>query len=415
MNDNEHSTPIELEVVPLTAIEAITRAEVDIQISTAKKYPRVLSEFKRRALAMVTLDEETAASCLFRLTRKSKDGIKVIEGESIRMAEIVAATYGNMRSAAQIVEQTPRYVKVRAVSHDLETNNLIAVEKMARTTYKDGQPYNDDMAIMIANATISKALRDAIFRVVPRSMIRSITDEARKVAIGTAATLAARRSKAVVWARSLKIDMARVWAVLEVKGEEDIGLDQLEALTGLRTAIRDGEQTVDDTFPAIADTPNLAYQQSPSTSEQSAPIASNVTPLPAEAPKRRGRPPKVESEPQPDQGIEVGPVETGSEAEVPMQAESQVPPTIAVGTLPPSTPGSSLAHQRLYSFLTDNGIDWDTFSGWLRTTGRAPEPPNGLDEMSDKLADAVARDTKGLAKCATLYATKAPHQNGGAK
>jgi recombination protein RecT len=171
-------------------------------------------------------------------------------------------------------------------------------------------------------------------------------------------------------------------------------------------------RTVDSTaqdraLPELPSTPNLAYQIP--TEENTA------TPIPFEAPKRRGRPPKVESEPQPDQGIEVGPVETGSEAEVPMQAESQVPPTIAVGTLPPSTPGSSLAHQRLYSFLTDNGIDWDTFSGWLRTTGRAPEPPNGLDEMSDKLADAVARDTKGLAKCATLYATKAPHQNGGAK
>lgn len=247
-------TPLELEVVQPSALEAINRAEVDIQIATAHRFPRSLEKFIKRATAMATLDQEIAESCIYKLKRRNEDGTqKIIEGESIRLAEIVAASYGNMRIAAQITEQTPTRVTVRAVAHDLETNVLFAQEKVAKTVKRNGEPYSEDMQVIAANALVSKATRDAIFRVIPKSMVKSIKDAARKVAIGDSTTLTERRTKAMAWVKTLGIELSRVFLAIGVKGESEIGLEQLETLIGLHTAIKEGDMTPEQAFPAIGD------------------------------------------------------------------------------------------------------------------------------------------------------------------
>jgi len=72
------------------ALEQIEKANIDIQIATAHTYPRSLALFNKRALEMVTLDEETAQSCIYRRpVGKEKGKVIYAEGKSIRMAEIV--------------------------------------------------------------------------------------------------------------------------------------------------------------------------------------------------------------------------------------------------------------------------------------------------------------------------------------
>src|SRR4051794_13584258 len=80
-------------------VEAITRGEIDMQIRTARAYPRNITTFKREALALACLDEETASSMFYVVPR----GGKMIEGPSIRMAEIVGSAFGNLRYGARIV------------------------------------------------------------------------------------------------------------------------------------------------------------------------------------------------------------------------------------------------------------------------------------------------------------------------
>jgi hypothetical protein len=247
-------TSLELEVVQPSALEAINRAEVDIQVATAHRFPRSLAKFLKRATEMATLDAEVAESCIYKLKRKNEDGSqKIIEGESIRLAEIVAASYGNMRIAAQITEQTPTRVTVRAVAHDLETNVLFAQEKVAKTVKRNGEPYSEDMQVIAANALVSKATRDAIFRVIPKSMVKSIKEAAKKVAIGDSTTLTERRTKAMNWVKTLGIEISRVFATLGVKGEAEIGLEQLETLIGLHTAIKEGDLTPEQAFAVIGE------------------------------------------------------------------------------------------------------------------------------------------------------------------
>lgn len=252
---------IDAELVPVenSALQAITKGEIDIQIATAHKFPRSIELFKKRGIEMACIDEETAASCLYsRPVGTDADGKqKYAEGMSVRMAEIVAACYGNIRFGAMIIEQTPRYVKCRGFAHDLEANSagssevIEATVKKPRAGQKEGDPYDERMRIVIAKAALAKARRDAIFQVVPRALAKPLEAAVRKLLTGDEKSITRRRAIVMKWIADLKIDSARVFHALGIKGEADLSIEILEKLTGLRTAINDGDVTLDEAFPPI--------------------------------------------------------------------------------------------------------------------------------------------------------------------
>lgn len=249
-----HGDVIDPSVVNPNALEVLQRAEIDVQITTAKRYPRSIEQFKRRATEMASLDAETASSCIYRRPVGKENGRPVFaEGMSIRMAEIVAACYGNIRSASRIIEQTDRYVKCQGVCHDLETNNCSSSEVIESTVDKNGRPYSERMRVVLAKACLAKAHRDAIFKVVPRALARPIELAAREVIAGDKKSLGERRQLAEGWVNSLKIDPKRVFNALDVQGWADVTNDHLVELTGIRTAIKDGETSVDEAFPPLED------------------------------------------------------------------------------------------------------------------------------------------------------------------
>ena len=246
-NETQH---VEAVVVAPNALEQIERASIDIQIATAKKYPRSMETFYARATAMVTLDETTAASCLYRRpVGKEGNQMKYAEGESVRLAEIVAASYGNIRVAGRITEMEPRYVKAQGVAHDLETNALYAAEVVESTVNRHGVPFSERMRVVVAKAAQSKAIRDAIFRVIPKSLCKPLANKAKEVAKGDIKTFEAKRKAVVAWIKSLKIEPKRVWDAIGIKGEADISVEVLLLLAGLKTAIEEGDCTINEAFP----------------------------------------------------------------------------------------------------------------------------------------------------------------------
>lgn len=250
---NETSSKSEdLEVLPPSASEALESAAVNSQIATAKRYPRSLQLFKSRAIDMACLDDETAESCLYRRPVGKKDGVQQFaEGMSIRMAEIVGASYGNLRVQAQIIEQTPRFVRARGTAIDLESNYASSSEVIEATVKRDGTPYDERMRIVIAKAALSKAKRDATFSVVPRALAKPVETAVRNLLMGDSEALTKRRAKVVAWISKLGIDPKRVYGAIGLKGEADLGVEHLEHLTGLRTALKDNEVTIDEAFPDL--------------------------------------------------------------------------------------------------------------------------------------------------------------------
>lgn len=422
MNEETHSEntdeprTLTLETVPLTAI---VRAEVDCQIATAKQYPRSFAKFLKRAEEMVLLDEETARSCFYQLRRwdKKKGEWVMIEGESIRMAEIVVACYGNLRIDARIIDQTPTRVTVRAACHDLEANNMIASELQTKTTYKTGEPLPEDVAVMLANGLISKGIRNSVFRIVPRALVRRLRVKARDVANKEdgAIPFDDRRKKAVAWAESKGVDMKRFFAALGVAGEADITTDQLELLTGLRQSIKDNELTLDQAFPMLNDrddapispkdhpkttqptqttAPSMA---DPTTASASAPAAAAQ---PAEEKKKRSKkeaatPAVTATEPQPaitiadkpaDPAVDDEPLRTQppqEEAEQPSRNRlSFVEPEAAPEPAEETSLGNILAEvddltpeqEKMKTIFEMNGLSFADFFGWA-TDKKTITPP----------------------------------------
>lgn len=227
-----------------TALYLLTKAEIDTQISTAKAFPRSVTVFVKKAMSMATMSEEVAASCTYALPRAGKS----IEGPSVRMAELVVAAYGNIRAGAMIIANDGKTITARGTCHDLENNVAAQVEVKRRITDKNGKTFNDDMQVIVGNAACSIAYRNAVYKVIPMAIVNPIWEEAKKVAKGTAATLVERRSKALEYFKGLGVTDKQICDVLEIKKVEDIDLDKLSTLTGMRAAIKNGESTVKDLF-----------------------------------------------------------------------------------------------------------------------------------------------------------------------
>ena len=138
---------------------------------------RNITAFKRQAMDMATLDDETAASCFYCLPR----GGKKIMGPSARLAEIVASAWGNMRAQSKVVEVNDKEVVAEGACWDLEKNVLISVQVRRRITDSKGIRFNDDMIVVTGNAASSIALRNAVFKVVPAAMTKSIYEAVKQI------------------------------------------------------------------------------------------------------------------------------------------------------------------------------------------------------------------------------------------
>jgi hypothetical protein len=244
----------EYSVIASPAMEALARSELDVQIVTARRFPRSLAHFKARALTMIRLDVETAQSCFYVLPRRQRqaDGTlkrENVEGPGVRLAEIAQGAYGNTRAGARIVAETDREVVAQGFCHDLETNTAVVMEVQRRIVDRNGRRFSDDMITMTKNAACAIARRNAIFAVIPRAFINPLVEEAKKVAAGDEKTLSERRQRALAAFAEMGVSAAAVCDRLERRGIEDIDLEDIALLSGLRTAIRDRETTVEAEFP----------------------------------------------------------------------------------------------------------------------------------------------------------------------
>lgn len=236
------------------ALEARTRAEIDIQISTAKRFPRPeLSIIRDKVRDLALVDQETAESCWYALPRAGK----VIEGPGVRFTEILATCYQNLRMAGRVVGIDEKFVTCEGACLDLENNVGASSEVKRRITDKYGKRFKDDMIVVTANAAIAIATRNAIFKVVPRGLFKTTLDEIRKVGMGDERSLTQTRDAALAYFAGQGVNEERVLALIEKHAREDMTHEDVSTLRGLVTALKEGATTVDDAFPQQADSGKL--------------------------------------------------------------------------------------------------------------------------------------------------------------
>lgn len=228
--------------------EAQARAEIDIQISTAKKYPRNAMRSAETVIAVISKDKELAKSCIYSLPRAGKE----INGASVHLARFLASEYGNLRVDAKIVEIGDTMVTAQAVAFDLEKNYAIRTEVKRRITDKKGQRYPEDMIVVTCNAGLAIASRNAILQVIPVTVVDKVFKACQKAIVGDMSTeqLMLKRRKEVLdgFLNIYNVTEVEILALLELETANQIKEPQILTLVGLGQALKDGDTTVTEAF-----------------------------------------------------------------------------------------------------------------------------------------------------------------------
>ena len=226
-----------------TMLEALNRSEVDMQIATAKAYPRDVKKSLERIKAMAKADEETANGCFYHLSRGGDE----INGVSVRMAEIIASCWGNLRVQSRIIGNDGRTITAQGVCHDLESNLAVSVEVKRKITGKNGQTFSEDMQVVTGNAACAIAFRNAVLKVVPKAITQGVINEVQEEAKKNI-DLAKNRQQCVGYFVSLGVAETQLFEFLGINTMEEITADMIMNLRGIATAIKEGTTTVQETF-----------------------------------------------------------------------------------------------------------------------------------------------------------------------
>lgn len=243
----DFETTDHVEVMQLSVVEAQDRAAIDMQITTAKRYPRNVQRAINNSIAIITLDVETAKTCHYSVPR----GGKSVSGPSVHLAKILAQNWGNMRVETKVVATDERHVTSQAVAFDLETNLAIKVEVKRSIMGKFGR-FNDDMITVTGNAGNSIALRNAILAVIPKGVVDKCYNTAKAMITGDIsdeAKLIARRKQVVDGLKdTYSITEKDILAAIGKQAVNHITADDIITLIGIGQAIKDGDTTVDEAF-----------------------------------------------------------------------------------------------------------------------------------------------------------------------
>lgn len=243
-NQNEEITIIEAD---MQTIYQQDKAMVDVQISTAKSFPRNIKRSTENAIAIVTMDVATASTCTYSVPRAGK----AITGASVHLAKILAQVWGNMRVEAKVINVDGKHVTSQAIAFDLENNLAIKVEVKRSITTKTGR-MSDDMIVVTGNAANSIALRNAVLSVIPRAIVDKVYGEAKKTITGDVsdATKLIKKRKQVF--DGLKdtygVNESEVLSVVGKAAIDHVTPEDLVVIIGVAQAIKDGDTTVNDAF-----------------------------------------------------------------------------------------------------------------------------------------------------------------------
>jgi hypothetical protein len=239
----------EVQLTPIANMDAATRSEINLQVQFAMDHPRKISVVLKEIEELVTLNQEIAEESFYTLKRKNADGsVKLIQGPSIRFAEVLCYCWGHVRWQKEISDLDNEFVTGLGIFMDLQRNIVGRVKTKRRITDKNGKRYGADMIQVTGNASSSLAYRNAVTGTIPQALWKGILEKAKVVAVGGTASIGEKRVKALEYGAKIGVSQEQIFETLGIQGINDIGVDELIALKGLFNSLKDGETTIEEAF-----------------------------------------------------------------------------------------------------------------------------------------------------------------------
>lgn len=235
--------------VDVEVFEAQERAAIDIQVSTAKRYPRNLIKVRDNSVAIACMNKETAESCRYVKPIGDK---KTTSGASVHLARIVCQQFGNIRVQQRIKQISEKTIIAEAVALDLETNYAVCAEARRSIIDKYGKRYKESIIETNAMAVMAIAERNAILKIIPKSIVDTVYGEAFKKANGdlsdNAKLLIAKNNAFEFMLQNYGATEDEVCACLGLKTKEAITAEHVATLRGYVQALKDKELTPEELF-----------------------------------------------------------------------------------------------------------------------------------------------------------------------
>lgn len=232
-------------------MDAIEKANVDVQVSTAKQFPRNITRAIQNSIVMATIDPDTAQTMRYALPR----GGKPITGPSVHLAKLIVSNWGNIRAEAKVVQITDSQVVSRGTCWDLENNVATAIEVRRNIKNKNGQRFSDDMITVVGNAANSIAFRNAVFSTIPKAVTDKVYKAAQECITGDLsdeAKLLQKRTNCLKFFNDeYGITEEEVIKLCGKQTVNQIKADEIALMLGIYQSLKDGDTTIEEVLEPI--------------------------------------------------------------------------------------------------------------------------------------------------------------------
>ena len=225
-------------------------AQVQAAMMIAQKFPRNEAVVEKRIEQSCSRFKLASTACY----TYSRGGTE-IQGPSIRLAEALARSMGNIKYGIEEVSQANGESKVRAYAYDLETNTQaerIFVVKHERSTKKGKTALSDGRAIYELTANQgARRVRACILELIPADLVDFAVEKCTATVKAnlkiTPDSIAAMEQAFLAYGVTRPMIEAFIQRKLEA-----VTTDQFIRLRNIWTGLKDGISKVDDFFDTTA-------------------------------------------------------------------------------------------------------------------------------------------------------------------
>ena len=232
-------------------MDAIEKANVDVQVATAKQFPRNITRAIQNSIVMATIDPDTAQTMRYALPR----GGKPITGPSVHLAKLIVSNWGNIRAEAKVVQITDSEVVSRGTWWELENNVATAIEVRRNIKSKNGQRFSDDMITVVGNAANSIPFRNPVFSTIPKAVTDKVYKAAQECITGDLsdeAKLLQRRTQCLkFFLDEYGITEEEVIKLCGKQTVNQIKADEIALMLGIYQSLKDGDTTIEEVLEPI--------------------------------------------------------------------------------------------------------------------------------------------------------------------
>ena len=211
------------------------KERTEIARESKRDIPTILTEIE----TLATLSNDVALSCFYVVFDK-RDNKRFI-GISVRFAELIASSWGNIHTGAKITSNNGMNLTVQGFVHDFEKNAVFTVE-VQRYIGK----LSPERVVQVTNAASSIAFRNAIFKAIPAAITYSITKNIKQYIVENIDG-GSVIDEIIIYFKNKKVEKSDLENLIGSLISE-ISPEQLFLLIGLKNAIEEGDTTIAEIF-----------------------------------------------------------------------------------------------------------------------------------------------------------------------